>query len=228
MRSSTSCLPAFGDPLPDASPARPRLVRVPFDRFPGWVRRYDEAHPDTTWHVETSRATADCPDGTRVVIDVPLAPLGEPTMAGLLAHLVSPRTFGVVLVRKGGFAVALLSDARVVASKVGRRHVQGRTKAGGWSQHRFARRRDNQARAAFDAAAEHVHRILGPAAGRLDLIGTGGDRTAVASVLAHPDLRPLAEVPTSWVGGVPDPTRAVLDAAVADVRSVEIHITDPS
>ena len=46
-------------------------------------------------------------------------------------------------------------------SKVGQRHVQGRTKAGGQSQQRFARRRDNQARAAYEAAAEHAARILG-------------------------------------------------------------------
>ncbi|MGW0243639.1 Vms1/Ankzf1 family peptidyl-tRNA hydrolase, partial [Micromonospora chalcea] len=32
--------------------------------------------------------------------------------------------------------------------------VQGRTAAGGWSQQRFARRRDNQAKAALGDAAE--------------------------------------------------------------------------
>ena len=67
----------------------------------------------------------------------------------------------MLLVRKGGFAVARLAGDRIVESKVGQRHVQGRTKAGGQSQQRFARRRDNQARQAYEAAAEHAARILG-------------------------------------------------------------------
>lgn len=202
-------------------------MRVPFARFPGWVQRYDAAHPGTRWEVEPTSARAQSPDGSTVLVDVPLGPLADPTLAGLTAHLGVSRRFGVVLVRKGGFAVALLSDATVVESKIGRRHVQGRTKAGGWSQQRFARRRDNQAKAAFDAAAEHVHRILVAGAPRLDLLGTGGDRIAVASVLTAADLRSLADVPTRWLGGVPDPTRAVLDAAIADVRSVDVTLTDP-
>ena len=69
--------------------------------------------------------------------------------------------WGVLLVRKGGFAVARLAAERLVESKVGQRHVQGRTKAGGQSQQRFARRRDNQARQAYEAAADHAARILG-------------------------------------------------------------------
>jgi len=213
---------------PESGQPRPRVVRVPFARFPGWVQRYDAAHPGSVWGVDPGHARAESPDGTRVRVDVPSGPLAEPTMAGLLAHLETPRSVGVVLVRKGGFGVALLRGAQVVESKVGRRHVQGRTKAGGWSQHRFARRRDNQAQAAFDAAAGHVRRILVGAAGGLDLLGTGGDRQAVASVLANPDLRPLADVPTMWLGGVPDPSRAVLDAAITNVRSVVVEATDPA
>lgn len=200
---------------------------MPFERFAGWVERYDAAHPGTTWQVGASSADAQSPDGSAVHVAIPVGPLSEKSLGGLLTHLALPRRFGVMLVRKGGFAVALLSDATVVESKVGRRHVQGRTKAGGWSQHRFARRRDNQARVAFDAAAEHVHRILVVGRHRLDLLGTGGDRQAVASVLAHPDLRPLADVASTWLGGVPDPTRSVLDAAQVDVRSVQVTLTDP-
>lgn len=200
---------------------------MPFERFAAWVQRYDAAHPDTVWRVDPASALARSPDGTTVQVDVPVPPLVEVTMAGLVAHLERPWSMGVVLVRKGGFAVALLSGRAVVETKVGRRHVQGRTKAGGWSQHRFSRRRDNQARAAFDAAAGHVHRILAAPGRRLDLLGTGGDRPAVASVLAHPDVSALEDVPLVWLGAVPDPNRAVLDRAIVDVRSVRVTITDP-
>ncbi len=205
--------------------AEPRQVRVPFERLAGWFERYDVAHPDTTWRVDPASAVAESPDGTHVRIAVPIPPLEVATLEGLVAHVGRPWRIGVLLVRKGGFAVALLEGTTEVESKTGRRHVQGRTKAGGWSQHRFARRRDNQAQAAFDAAAGHVHRLLGGAAGTLDLLGIGGDRQAVANVLAHRDLRPLADLPQTWLGGVPDPTRAVLDAAVKDARSVEVRIS---
>ncbi|MEZ5191432.1 MAG: Vms1/Ankzf1 family peptidyl-tRNA hydrolase [Nocardioides sp.] len=72
-----------------------------------------------------------------------------------LAAAAPPPDWGVLLVRKGGFAIARPS-VPVTADKVGRRHVQGRTKAGGQSQQRFARRRANQARAPHEAAADHA------------------------------------------------------------------------
>src|SRR5699024_11147293 len=100
-------------------------------------------------------------------------PATPPALAGA-ARLRG--TWGILLVRRGGFAVARLDGARLVEHKVGQRHVQGRTRAGGQSQQRFARRRANQARAAYQAAADHAARIL-----TLDVreLVTGGDRAAV-------------------------------------------------
>ena len=132
-----------------------------------------------------------------------------------------PADWGVLLVRKGGFAVARLAGADVTASKVGQRHVQGRTKAGGQSQQRFARRRDNQARQAYEAAAEHAVRIL---EGLRGSVVVGGDRSAIEEVLADPRLAHLR------VAGerlpVPDPRRAVLEAAVADALSARVSVTN--
>jgi hypothetical protein len=133
----------------------------------------------------------------------------------------APERWGVLLVRKGGFAVARLEADRIVDSKVGRRHVQGRTKAGGQSQQRFARRRDNQARQAFEAAAEHAARILGELAAPAAVV-TGGDHTAVAEVLADPRLGHLA-VHEPWLP-VPDPRREVLEEAVRDACCVAIDV----
>ena len=84
----------------------------------------------------------------------------------------------MLLVRKGGFAVARMAGEELVAHKVGQRHVQGRTKAGGQSQQRFARRRDKQAREAYEAAADHAVRVLDPVV-RTGPVVTGGDRPAV-------------------------------------------------
>ena len=104
-------------------------------------------------------------------------------------------------------------------SKVGQRHVQGRTKAGGQSQQRFARRRDNQARQAYEAAAEHAVRILGQ---QPLTVVAGGDHPAVDEVLADPRLARVTVV-EPWLP-VPDPRRAVLDQAVQDACSARIEV----
>src|SRR6185503_20294516 len=98
--------------------------------------------------------------------------------APLLEHVARERTVGVVLVRLGGYAVGIFEGRELRASKVGSRLVHGRHRAGGSSANRFARRRQNQARSALDAAAETSVAILAePArAGTLDAVVRGGDR----------------------------------------------------
>ena len=159
-------------------------------------------------------------------IEVPFPPLRDLSRDGLTAHVARPWRIGVVIVRKGGFAVARAVGAEVVAVKIGQRHVQSRSKAGGWSQQRFARRRDNQAQAAYDAASGHVHEILLPHARDLDLLATAGDHAAVDAVFAVRGLTPLLAAPQRWIPGVADPRRAVLDATLAAARSVAIAIVD--
>ena len=127
----------------------------------------------------------------------------------------------MLLVRKGGFAVARLAGERLVEPKVGQRHVQGRTKAGGQSQQRFARRRDNQARQAYEAAADHAARILGQ---RPLVVVTGGDQAAVDEVLADPRLRHVTVVGPGCP--VPDPKRGVLEQAVADACSARVEVVN--
>jgi hypothetical protein len=80
----------------------------------------------------------------------------------LLQALAADHTVAVLLVRLGGYAVGVLEGDRLVASKVGARFVKGRHKKGGSSQARFRRRRDEQARALIDEAAEVAVRVLEP------------------------------------------------------------------
>jgi len=126
----------------------------------------------------------------------------------------------VLLVRKGGFAIARLSGGELAEHKIGQRHVQGRTKAGGQSQQRFARRRDNQARQAYEAAADHAARILSAKS----VVVVGGDRPAVEEVLGDARLRGIRTV-GPWLP-VPDPRRAVLDRAVADAQALQVEVTN--
>ena len=204
----------------------PRTVAVPFERLDGWISRYDGRHPGTSWEYTPASVAAASPDGSSASFDVPFPPLADLTVEGLAAHLARPRGIGVVIVRKGGFAVARVVGDEVVESKVGHRHVQSRSKAGGWSQQRFARRRDNQARDAYDATSRYVHEILLPHAGPLDLLVTAGDRAAVEAVFGFRTLSPLLDVAQRWLPGVPDPTRAVLDKTITAARSVDVTVTD--
>jgi peptide subunit release factor 1 (eRF1) len=132
----------------------------------------------------------------------------------------------MLLVRKGGFAVARGLGAAVEATKVGRRHVQGRTKAGGQSQQRFARRRDNQARAAYEAAGDQAHRVLVLDGADVEVLVCGGDRSAVEAVLADRRLAHLAERRVEPWLDVPDPRRDVLERAVADALAVRITVSE--
>ena len=198
-------------------------VAVPASRFVRWVDNFRARHGDTALRVDDGALSGDAADGSTFVARPPFAVryAGDPDPGAFVGALEPPDAWGVLLVRKGGFAVARLAGDHIAEHKIGQRHVQGRTKAGGQSQQRFARRRDNQARQAYEAAAEHAVRILGDAA--IPVV-TGGDRAAVDEVLADPRLRRL-EVTGPWLA-VPDPRRAVLETAIVDALSVRVAVVN--
>jgi hypothetical protein len=198
-------------------------VVVPADRLVRWAENFAARHGVTDIDVVDGALAGRAADGSSFVARLPFTTAydGPADPGAFAAAVTAPDHWGMLLVRKGGFAVARLAGDRVEEHKVGQRHVQGRTKAGGQSQQRFARRRDNQARQAYEAAAEHAARILG---GRPMPVVAGGDHAAVDEVLADPRLRALVPV-EPWLP-VPDPRRAVLDRAIADVCSVRLDVTN--
>ena len=197
-------------------------VLVPSARWERWVDNFAARHGETGLSVADGALTGRAADGSHFAARLPFGASydGPTTAAAFATAVVAPAEWGVLLVRKGGFAVARLAGDRTVDSKVGQRHVQGRTKAGGQSQQRFARRRDNQARQAYEAAADHAARIL---AGTGTVV-VGGDRSAVEAVLADPRLAHVT-VTGPWLP-VPDPRRSVLEAAVADATSVAVDVVN--
>ena len=202
-----------------------RIVLVPAERVVRWVENVATRHGATTLAVRDGALHGVAEDGSTFVASLPLEQAydGAPDAAAFAdaVRATPPADWGVLLVRKGGFAVARLSGSAITASKVGQRHVQGRTKAGGQSQQRFARRRDNQARQAYEAAAEHAVRILGGLGGP---VVVGGDKGALDEVLEDPRLRHLR--PTGTRLPVPDPRRAVLEAAVEDALSARMSVSN--
>ena len=198
-------------------------VLVPAERIERWVANFEARHGATGLAVRDGALTGVADDGSSFAARLPFETSydGGADVAAFAAAVVAPADWGVLLVRKGGFAVARLHASTTVDSKVGQRHVQGRTKAGGQSQQRFARRRANQARQAYEAAADHAARILSGVGGP---VVTGGDHAAVAEVLADPRLRRLA-VSEPWLA-VPDPRRGVLEQAVADALAVRVEVVN--
>lgn len=196
---------------------------VPPERLERWVGNFTARHGGTRLTTGDGTLRGDAADGSWFVARLPFdrAYDGAAAPVALADAAVPPPDWGVLLVRKGGFAVARVAGDRVVASKVGQRHVQGRTKAGGQSQQRFARRRDNQAREAYAAAADHAAHVLAALDGPLV---TGGDRTAVDAVLVDPRLARVRVV-GPWLA-VPDPRRTVLDGAIGDARAVRIEVVN--
>jgi hypothetical protein len=197
-------------------------VTVPRARWARWVENFEERHGAASYAVADGALTGRAEDGSHFVGRLPFDTTYDgPAEPAVFADAVpTPERWGVLLVRKGGFAIARLAGEQVEESKVGQRHVQGRTKAGGQSQQRFARRRDNQARQAYEAAADHAARIL---TGSLPVV-TGGDHAAVEAVLSDRRLAAVTVV-EPWLP-VPDPRRSTLEAAVADAVAIRLEVTN--
>jgi len=210
--------------------AGPRRAEVPADRLPGWLERFAARHGSVRSEPTEDEVVVIGEDGAVARLAVPFPPMAvdhDAVDGGLVAHLAAPRRIGVLLVRKGGYAVGVVDAGELVTSKVGSRHVQGRSAAGGWSQQRFARRREGQAKVALGAAADVAAAVLLPEAARLDALVTGGDRASVDGVLADPRLAPLRPLAPAYRLDVAEPRRAVLDATVPRLTAVVVTVTDP-
>ena len=148
--------------------------------------------------------------------------------AAIAAHAAVPRTVGVLLARLGGYAAGVFTGypPALADSKVGSRLVHGRSAAGGWSQHRFARRREKQASEAMGAAADTAVMVFGRGP-KLDAVVLGGDKRAVAELRGDARLAPYLALATERFLTVPDPKRAVLEGTPAQFTAVRIRHTEP-
>src|SRR5947199_1414313 len=141
----------------------------------------------------------------------------------LFEALAADHVVAALLVRLGGYAVGVFDGERLVASKVGSRFVKGRHKKGGSSSGRFSRRRDEQARALIEAAADTAVRVLDPWRDRVEFAALGGDRRAVEQTLAaSAELGWLAEHALPRFFTVPEPRQRVLERLPYDVYSAEV------
>ncbi|MGH4010276.1 MAG: acVLRF1 family peptidyl-tRNA hydrolase [Pseudonocardiaceae bacterium] len=212
-----------------------RAVEVEPERLAGFLERFAAGHGGVVnTMVAPVRVDVTAGDGWMASILVPFGPLtAQPVkQAGqavhdLIDHLMVPRTIGLLLVRLGGYSVGIARAGAVLTSSTGSRLVHGRSAAGGQSQHRFARRREGQARVALRAAADTAARVLLPRAAELEAVVLGGDTAALRSLAADPRLAALLQRAESRVLDIPEPRRAVLDEAAHRARCVEVQLHPP-
>jgi hypothetical protein len=144
-------------------------------------------------------------------------------VAPLLEEIARNHVVAVVLVRLGGYAVGVFDGEHLLVSKVDSRFVKNRHKQGGSSANRFRRRRDEQAKALVEEAAEVAGRVLAPWRDRAAFAALGGDRNAIDRVLAERrELEWLRERSLPRFFTVEEPRRRVLDALPYDLYSVEV------
>ena len=206
---------------------QPRLVEVDPERIVLWVNGFAERHGALAWSLTESSVGLLASDGATALLEpfVPGAPVRPGVVDELTGWAVPPTRLALILVRRGGYAVGLGQEAELIAHKVGTRYVQSRTAAGGWSQHRFARRRDNQADALVVSVIEHALRIV--LASPSDALVVGGDKALVRDVLADPRLARAAGLPRRELFDLPDPKLVVLERALRRGRAVRITLTEP-
>jgi hypothetical protein len=213
-----------------------RWVEVEPARFAAWVEEFGRRHGHTS---ETAGETGDivtirAADGAVAECHPPFPPLagtaGITARSGVEAivlHAQAERTVGVLLARLGGYAVGVFagSPPRLTASKTGSRPVHGRSAAGGWSQQRFARRRQKQASEALQAAAAAAVAVFTGV--RLDAVVLGGDRRAIAALAEDQRLKGYLAKATGRFLAVPDPRLAVLRETPRAFGAIRIRIIEP-
>lgn len=193
-----------------------RTLRVPAARLTGWMERFAAAHQGVSDTTDTDDGVllAMC-DGATALLTPPWPDDGRPGRGiSLVTRLISlaaqERRLGIVLVRRGGYAVGVSVGGKLVAHKVGTASARSR---GG----------DQGAAVAERTAAQAALTFAGET---FEYLGTGGDKQLVESALAAPALRRYAGLARLEPLPVTDPRMDVLIRAAADFCSVRIRVTD--
>lgn len=204
-----------------------RTIELDPHRLVRWVAGFGDRHGEATFGPDGADVVVAAADGATArlsawdLVSAAVVHSGE----DLPGWALSPERLGLVLVRRGGYAVGTAEGAELVTHKTGTKYVQSRTAAGGWSQQRFARRRDNQADGLVGAVVEHAVRLVA-GAGVTGLV-VGGDRRLVAQTLEDPRLTRLAALPRRELYDLPDPRLDVLREALRRGRAVRVRLTEP-
>jgi peptide subunit release factor 1 (eRF1) len=132
---------------------------------------------------------------------------------------------GVVLLRLGGYSVGVFEGDRLLTSKTGTRFVKGRHRAGGQSQRRFERRREEQTRELFDKACSVVATKFADYEKRLDYVFLGGDKLTLHAFLKRCEyLQGLAGKTLGRVLNVAKPRYEALRNAPTQIWKTRVFV----
>jgi hypothetical protein len=198
-----------------------RWVEISPERLRGWLDGFYGRHQGAD---ERGLVLTGSNNGDTATLHPPPGLDGAEDVDALLAGIAAPPRIALLLARKGAVAAGIVAGTELEASKVERFHVHGRTAAGGWSQQRYARRRDNQAEAVAEKAADIAARVLLPGLDGIAALVCGGDRGLVDAILADRRLAPLAALRHARLLEVAEPRLSVLEEAAVAARKVRIHL----
>jgi hypothetical protein len=210
-----------------STPGAGRQVNVSPERLAGWLHGFAERHGEPTTEVTAESLTLSSPDRAQAVIALawgPIPGLGD-AQTEVVESMLRSRRVAALIVRRRGHAVGIFDGSQLLSGRHHGHYVQGHTKAGGWSQQRYARRRANQADRAYASAIEDAVGLLVPASG-ITTLATGGDQAGIEMVLADQRLARLRELPRLRVPGVPDPNAGVLASFADRFRAVHIIVNE--
>ncbi|WP_331461517.1 Vms1/Ankzf1 family peptidyl-tRNA hydrolase [Arthrobacter sp. zg-Y40] len=192
----------------------PRTTFVSAERLPGWVERFEAAQGTLAVQPGDDGLLLRAGSGAQAELLAPWPADGRPGRGAddveRLASLAGQaRTVGLVLVRRGGYAVGAAREGRLLASKTGSPNS----------------RRANAADALTALAAEQAAAVFAAAAP--EYLVLGGDRMLAEQVAARREFSRWSALPRLRPLDVPDPKAAVLAQAARDASSVLVRIILP-
>ncbi|GBD11552.1 hypothetical protein HRbin23_01219 [bacterium HR23] len=149
----------------------------------------------------------------------------SPTFRALYTR---PVRFGLLLLRRGGYALGVAEGEALTHHKVGSRYVQGRHRAGGSSARRFERRRREQVRHLLQEVCTEATARLVPHLPSLDALFLGGDRLLLTEMFREcPTLSPLKPLVHPHHLAVAEPRLEVLEVAVQMAWQSQVALAGP-
>jgi hypothetical protein len=150
------------------------------------------------------------------------------SMLPLRMVLETPHKYAVLALRLGRYAIGVYQSEELLDSKTDARYVKGRHKAGGQSQHRFARSREKQARELFDTTCAMAKKRLCPHEKKISRLFLAGDRHTLNAFLKRcPYLRDLAPRTSPHLLDIRKANHAALLDAPTQVYQTMVYTLHP-
>ncbi len=189
-----------------------RTIHVEAQRLPGWLGRFEAAQGRVEIRPGQDGLLVEAASGARAELLPPWPADGRPGRGsddvGRLVSLAGQaRTLGLLLARRGGYAVGVCREGRLLGSKTGSGN---------------ARRAPAVLAGTAAVEAARLFAAFGP-----EYLVLGGDRTLAGQAAARKELAPWAGLARLRLLDVADPKAAVLAQAARDAAAVLVRVTVP-